>query len=458
MINNVILTFPKKIINFFFICNKLCIEATMNQDKKTSILLPPESVRGMKQLNRDAFRKTVDVPCLSVPKESSLKILKIVKPYILKLFNFKSLHETNCENIKFIYINPDLIKCFNDFKDIEITKLLENKIKEENLTWKKLDIGYENWRPDIILKAVLPPDLRVTSYSIIGHILHLNLKEPVLEYKNLIGEVFLDKLQNVKTVVNKTNTIDSTFRFFTMEILSGENNMNVCVKENGCIYKFDFSKVYWNPRLCTEHERIISKLESGNFLFDVFAGVGPFAIPAAKKKCEVFANDLNVHSFEWLNINVLANKVDSWIKTYNMDGRNFIHEVIKPKVKEIWKNNKLSKIHIVMNLPASAAEFLNEFIGFYSDLTDDEYGEMPFIHCYCFIKDADNYKEAAKQTIEFYLQYQLKTDVEVTFVRNVSPNKEMMRVSFKLPKEVTLQSKDDEPAQKKMCFSEKLQE
>lgn len=44
-------------------------------------------------------------------------------------------------------------------------------------------------------------------------------------------------------------------------------------------------------------------------LYDVFAGVGPFAIPAAKKGCHVHANDLNPDSVHWLQQNVNLNKV-----------------------------------------------------------------------------------------------------------------------------------------------------
>jgi tRNA (guanine37-N1)-methyltransferase len=37
--------------------------------------------------------------------------------------------------------------------------------------------------------------------------------------------VTLKKIPNILTVVNKTDIIDSTYRFFKMEILAGENNM-----------------------------------------------------------------------------------------------------------------------------------------------------------------------------------------------------------------------------------------
>jgi len=41
----------------------------------------------------------------------------------------------------------------------------------------------------------------------------------------------------------------------------------------------------------------------------MFAGIGPFAIPAAKKGCFVYANDLNPASFNYLIENAKSNKV-----------------------------------------------------------------------------------------------------------------------------------------------------
>jgi len=61
--------------------------------------------------------------------------------------------------------------------------------------------------------------------------------------------------------------------------------------------------------LATEHQRIVRSLTCGDVLYDVFAGVGPFAIPAAKKGCQVYANDLNSESIHWLRENLDINKV-----------------------------------------------------------------------------------------------------------------------------------------------------
>lgn len=79
--------------------------------------------------------------------------------------------------------------------------------------------------------------------------------------------------------------------------------------ESNCKFTFDFAKVYWNSRLHTEHGRLVDMFKPEDVIADVFAGVGPFALPAAKKGCGVFANDLNPESYKYLQANVQNNHV-----------------------------------------------------------------------------------------------------------------------------------------------------
>ena len=95
-----------------------------------------------------------------------------------------------------------------------------------------------------------------------------------------------------------------------MEVIAGEeDNFTVTQPHLECFFTFDFSKVYWNTRLETEHRRLVEEFKSGEGVCDVFAGVGPFAVPAGKKKCFVLANDLNPDSYGSMTGNITANKV-----------------------------------------------------------------------------------------------------------------------------------------------------
>ena len=246
----------------------------------------------------------------------------------------------------------------------------------------------------------------------------------------------LDKQPGIETVVNKVTSIDETFRFFKMELLAGRNDMIATVKENGCTFTFDFSKVYWNSRLHTEHKRILDVLKAGDVVVDMFAGVGPFAIPACCKGCMVYANDLNPYSYSALVTNAKNNRVAEKLKPYCLDARDFLRTVISDMIASYQPSRSLIS-HVIMNLPASAVEFLDTFKGLFSPLPGHLQSiALPQVHCYYFSKAQDPEYDSIK-CVQQHLGCNLtEGSYKVFRVRDVSPGKLMMRISFSLPPSV----------------------
>ena len=344
-------------------------------------------------------------------------------------------------------------------------------------------LGYDNWSYEEILEAIMPAELLggvPTSFTVAGHVVHLNLRAAYLPYKTLIAQLILDKNPNVRTVVNKLEDVgaDSVFRTFPMEVLAGDPDTCVEVKEAGCVFAFDFAKVYWNTRLGHEHERVVAKFAPGEAVCDVMAGVGPFAVPAGKKEVFVWANDLNPESFAALQENISRNKTDPFVTPFNLDGRHFIRQAVHRWYHERYldpahnpavlpgKRGKYSRTkalagvdqtakprmvplpktfaHFVMNLPASAVEFLDGFIGAYKGLEHmfegDDAAKMPYIHVHTFHRETfergeDFAKEDVVAELERYLECSIDPEtVELHSVRRVAPNKGMYCASFQLPK------------------------
>ena len=100
----------------------------------------------------------------------------------------------------------------------------------------------------------------------------------------------------VRTVANKVDAISSTFRALPLELIAGEANFNVRVQHGAAQLRFDYSKVYWSSRLHTEHARMAGSFRHGELVWDLFCGVGPFAVLAAQRGVRVLANDLNPHA------------------------------------------------------------------------------------------------------------------------------------------------------------------
>lgn len=395
-----------------------------------TVMLPPNHVRGMTFLEIDKFKKTITVPTLVIKTNHVASANKKLKNYIIKLKNFKAIRNRMNNTECVFYLDPDK---FSSFVDLNLTF-----VSVENLNYLDIELNYSNWDHDQVLKAVLPEKLMLSSYSTIGSIVHVNLKPELLEYKTIIGQVFKDKIKDCQSVVNKVDNINNVYRNFDYEVIWGSSDLKTTVKENKCLFDLDFSEVYWNPRLCTEHERILKKLEPGDVLFDVFAGIGPFSVPAAKKGCIVLANDLNPNSCKWLETNKKKNRVENDLLTiFNKDGSKFIQEDFKTHFV-LWSEKLTSenKVHVTMNLPAIAVEFIQYFNNLieWKQISDNC---LPILHVYCFVKTDKSYEEGLKLIMEKYFNHIMEEDIQDIFrVRKVAPNKEMVRVSFQMRKEV----------------------
>ncbi|CEP18686.1 hypothetical protein [Parasitella parasitica] len=320
-------------------------------------LVPPQN-RGMRVLDREAFRKVYTTLAIRVPNQ-------LVKPLMIQLED-KLLNQPRISSVVSDGTRNDtkLILLRLDIKDVK-ESFSQDKlelIQPYDILNYEFQVDYDYWTTDQILYSVMPEGDAETpsSFATTGHIAHVNLRQENMPFKSLIAQVILDKNKKIKSVVNKTNQIDNTYRNFQMEVLAGDHNLITELKENDCKFKFDFSKVYWNSRLQAEHRRLVDIFKKGDYICDVMAGVGPFSIPAVKKGAVVYANDLNPASYESLCGNIQLNKIKQNIKTYNMDGRAFIKKAVHDL--SIETNNDRTFDHFIMNLPATAIEFLGIYL------------------------------------------------------------------------------------------------
>ncbi len=225
----------------------------------------------------------------------------------------------------------------------------------------------------------------------------MNLTGKLFDYRYLIGQVVLEKNSTIRSVVTKIGQIESTFRFYDLDCIAGDDStFETELFEDKVKFKVDVSRVYWCSKLGSERNRMIEKiLKEGDVLCDMFCGIGPLAVKAAvKKRIKVIANDLNPACYEYLQKNIKMNKVNKLVVPSNMDARAFVRKVVEsskdPQQTEI-PEEFLRFDHCYMNLPVDAVEFLDAFIGLFKEAnpliwTDKSTGELklPMIHVYGF--------------------------------------------------------------------------
>ncbi|MCO5588287.1 hypothetical protein L7F22_042242 [Adiantum nelumboides] len=287
-----------------------------------------------------------------------------------------------------------------------------------SITSDEVRADYEYWNADDVLASLLPeglPEGTPTAFTTTGHIAHVNLRDEYAPYKFVIGQVNLDKMQQFEqSLINSIRSIMSSD--FSRWRLAGDDDYMVTLSESGCSFTFDFRTVYWNSRLHTEHARLLENFKPFEVISDVMAGVGPFAVPAAKRGCHVLANDLNPASYESMLVNQVKNRVGERLMPFCEDGRAFIQNSINLCWEEAFEGTPISELdrksvlssttskqrakkeharlnliesisesatmqrgperrlidHFVMNLPATAIEFLDAFRGAYKGIAGEE--------------------------------------------------------------------------------------
>ncbi|KAG5922246.1 tRNA(m(1)G37)methyltransferase [Claviceps africana] len=453
-----------------------------------NIFRAPSAARALKTLDRSLYLRSLPTSAACI-KESKLlskyrKQLERTKE-ILLLDKFDPIAADPDEALasqgrKCLILKPELKASVPETWSDELKDAA--RAGDVRIVPFELTVGYDMWSYLDVMRSILPEDLHgeiPVGFNTAGHVAHLNIRGQYLPYKYVIAQVILDKNPHIRTVINKTENVGtgSEFRTFSYEVLAGPDDMLVEVSEAGCTFKFDYSKVYWNTKLGTEHQRICSMFKPGEVVADVMAGIGPFAVPAGKRGVFVWANDKNPESYRYLNDILKRNKVTDFVTPFNEDGHDFIKQaadgvleasrrgdfaLIKPaKVsrsvpRELQPEPKRVPVpptvsHYVMNLPASALEFLHNFKGLYQGHEELFYPhtetKLPLIHAHCFAvkAEADDTTplDDICQRIYHEIGVQLRPgdaekegEVAIHEVRDVAPAKRMFCATFRLPREV----------------------
>ncbi len=148
------------------------------------------------------------------------------------------------------------------------------------------------------------------------------------------------------TVINRASPIEGELRVRRWEVLAGDGTETVH-REYGHEFALDVAAVYFSPRLATERHRVIDQVAAGESIIDMFAGVGPYAIPMASRGADVVACDLNETAIDYLRENAERNGVSDRVTAIVGDVRDSVAE------------HAGSADRLVMNLPHSAGEFLD---------------------------------------------------------------------------------------------------
>ena len=197
----------------------------------------------------------------------------------------------------------------------------------------------------------------------IGDIVVIDEDDP--DRAEAIADAVIESDLPARSVLNRASKIKGELRVREWEVVAVDDDAaadselsptETVHREYGHEYLLDLAAVYFSPRLATERHRVVKQIEPDEQVLDMFAGVGPFAIPAASRGASVVAVDLNETAIDYCRENARRNGVADAVTAIAGD------------VREVTDDYRGWADRLVMNLPHSA----NEFVATAVDLAGEE--------------------------------------------------------------------------------------
>ena len=242
--------------------------------------------------------------------------------------------------------NKLVLKVFSSEK-YTVEQVLDSVSGEEKVF---IDEGLEEVQETIEEASIIrekddKEEYDLPSYELIGEIAVIN--ELTVDEDEAI-EGILEHHPSVKTILLKEESLQGEFRVGEYRKLYGGETETIH-KEFGCRFKVDPTKVYYSERFSTERKRVVDQIDDGETVLVMFAGVGPFAIMAARlaNPEKVVAIEKNPVAAGYLKENIQLNEVGEIVEGYKGDVREIV-----PELREKFDR-------VIMPLPEKADEFLD---------------------------------------------------------------------------------------------------
>ncbi|MCL4451014.1 MAG: class I SAM-dependent methyltransferase family protein [Candidatus Thermoplasmatota archaeon] len=222
--------------------------------------------------------------------------------------------------------------------------------------------------------------------------LHQSFPRAIRGSYDRIGDIAIIKLRNSQRAADladailrsgsgvvsvwKDSGIQGEYRTRKLEWLAGEKKTVSLYSENQARFMLDISKVYFSPRLATERMRLARRIHDGEYIIDMFAGIGPFGIIIAKNRdVEITCIDANPDAIHFMKESIKLNKLKGKISPVLGQVETVMHGL--PRADRI-----------IMNLPHDSMNYL--------DLAKASLKDDGIIHLYMIGSMADTEENMEK--------------------------------------------------------------
>ncbi len=312
--------------------------------------------------------------------------------------------------------------CFPIHREISISELTVLEHKVGHIKMVKKDLKPVLKKPanlSTALQDILPDKLHQLlphSMDIIGEIAVVELNDLLRSYDTQIGQAIMMVNSRISTVYAKEGGVEGECRLRPLRLIAGKDQSTTIHTEFGVKIAVNVTQTYFSPRLGTEHDRIARLIQSGEVIVDMFTGVGPFALLAAKRQqVKVFAIDVNPQAIKCLQKSLELNRLIGEVIPLVGDARTIIGDQLAGKADRV-----------IMNLPNDAFSFLDVA----SKAMKPNGG---VIHFYGVTTEALSLETLANEVLDKLAEYGFDAKITISrVVRPAAPHEEQVVLDLHL--------------------------
>lgn len=289
---------------------------------------------------------------------------------------------------------------------------VDEKLLKEISDYELVEMEFEPEPPITTPESILGYQ---PSFEVVGDIAIVEQEDV-----ELVAAALMSSCKNIRSVITPVSDVEGEFRTRRFRHVAGDKRTITIHKEHGLRYRVDLEGAYFTPRLGTERLRIARQVVPGDFVLDMFAGVGPFALLLAHGGARVVAVDKNPVAVRYLRENAILNRLDL--------------EILEGDASILSRDYENTADHVIMNLPHTSHQFLIPAI--------QAAKSGGVIHYYAISQDDNPYKDL--ELIEA-AAFQLGVKIEVLYkgvVRSYAPHRYNVVVDLRANKPIGANAKN----------------
>lgn len=157
-------------------------------------------------------------------------------------------------------------------------------------------------------------------YTVVGEVALVDFNACEEERKEEVADALMD-LRSIRTVL-EDNGVKGEERVPKTRHIAGDRSTETVHQENRFEFVLNPSRVMFSVGNAAERVRMRDAVVDGERVFDAFAGIGYFAVPAALGGAEVVAAEVRREAYDYLVENARRNGVSERIDAHHADCRN----------------------------------------------------------------------------------------------------------------------------------------